>query len=65
MHLSEGFEAILSNGFGFFGEEVKEFVFLNALFSDAPHNLKLLIRGQPGNKRKNNEIETLENGVSE
>ena len=65
MHSPGGFEAIVANGFGLFGEKVKEFVFLNALFSDAPHNLKLLIGGQLGNKRKNNEIETLENGVNE
>ena len=64
MHSSGGFEAIVANWFGFFGEEVKEFVFLNAFFSDASHNLKFLFRSQTGGKF-NDEIETLENGVSE
>ena len=47
------FEAIIANGFGLFGEEAKEFVFLNTLLSDAPHNLKFLFRAQPESKIKN------------
>jgi len=61
VHASGGFEAIVANGFGLFGEEVKEFVFLNAFFSDAPHNLKLLFGSQSATKikKKKSEIRTL------
>jgi len=52
VHAPRGFESIVANGFGLFGEEVKEFIFLNALFSDAPHNFKPLFGAQPGSEIK-------------
>ena len=47
MHSSRRFEAIIANWLGLIGKEVSEFVFLNALLADTPHDLKLLLQGQP------------------
>ena len=65
MHSSRRFEAIIANWLGLIGKEVSKFIFLNALLPDTPHDLKLLIQGQPAhpqNNKKNKRMgnETLE-----
>jgi hypothetical protein len=46
VHSSRRFKTIVTNRLRLFSEEVKKFIFLNALFSDASHDLKSLFRTQ-------------------
>jgi hypothetical protein len=46
VHSSRRFETIIANRFRLFSEKIKEFIFLNALFSDASHDLESLLSTQ-------------------
>lgn len=46
VHSSRRFKTIITNRLRLFSQEVEKFIFLNALFSDASHDLKSLLRTQ-------------------